>query len=302
MRIEHLQYFVDVTETGSISKSAEKIFISQQGLSQAIQHIERQLGVELFYREGNKLFQTEAGKLTEQIARDVIDKYNELIILLKPYIQTNTVDTLGEMTIYSNPIINETICPKVISLFHRKYHHIEIRVMEKKTSDIADSVRNTPNSIGVLSLPLFELGSHVTLDDIRITFEEMYRCKLMASVAKSSPLAAKTCISNEDLLENPLSLFNVEKKFLKYLFDGKEKPHVMIRTSNLYLAKKTVEEGITIGFTNKFVDKFFGNLSVVSIPLEKDIDMIFGIVSPRNIPKNSPLRELLNILKREFKT
>ena len=55
MKIEYCLYILDVVETGSIRKAAEKRFITQQGLSQAIKSVERELGIEIFNRSGNRI-------------------------------------------------------------------------------------------------------------------------------------------------------------------------------------------------------------------------------------------------------
>lgn len=62
MRLEYLNYFAAVVEYGSISKAAAAIYISPQGLSQAIQQLERELNVQLFYRQGSRLTLTKAGE------------------------------------------------------------------------------------------------------------------------------------------------------------------------------------------------------------------------------------------------
>ena len=61
MRTEYLDYFVKVVEIGTISAAAELLYISPQGLSQAIQQLEKELGAVLFCREGSKLHLTAAG-------------------------------------------------------------------------------------------------------------------------------------------------------------------------------------------------------------------------------------------------
>ena len=47
MRTEYLDYFVKVVEIGTISAAAELLYISPQGLSQAIQQLEKELGAVL---------------------------------------------------------------------------------------------------------------------------------------------------------------------------------------------------------------------------------------------------------------
>ena len=50
MRIEHLKYFLEVAQSGSINAVAQHLFISQQGISDALKRMENELGVVLFKR------------------------------------------------------------------------------------------------------------------------------------------------------------------------------------------------------------------------------------------------------------
>lgn len=51
MKIEDLNYFISVAETGSITKAAQQHFMTQQGLSRIISNMERELGTSLLVRK-----------------------------------------------------------------------------------------------------------------------------------------------------------------------------------------------------------------------------------------------------------
>lgn len=50
MEYRQLEYFLKICETGSISRAAAKLYISQQALSKNIENLENSLGLPLFYR------------------------------------------------------------------------------------------------------------------------------------------------------------------------------------------------------------------------------------------------------------
>ena len=62
MRLDDLKYFREVIKYGSISIAADKNFISQSTLSTAINRLEKDLGIELFYRNNHGVIATDLGK------------------------------------------------------------------------------------------------------------------------------------------------------------------------------------------------------------------------------------------------
>ena len=71
-----LQFFVRLVETGSYTKAAKDLHLSQPALSIAIQKLERELDTKLIVRSHRSFKLTEAGKVTYAAAKD-IDKQTE---------------------------------------------------------------------------------------------------------------------------------------------------------------------------------------------------------------------------------
>ena len=63
MTIQQLQYVMEISRTGSVSKAAKTLFLSQPNLSNAIKNLENELGVNLFVRTLNGTELTAAGKI-----------------------------------------------------------------------------------------------------------------------------------------------------------------------------------------------------------------------------------------------
>lgn len=62
MRLEQLQYFIEIAHTKSISIAAEHLYVTQPALSRAIKALEDELGVILFTRTVEGAFLTKEGE------------------------------------------------------------------------------------------------------------------------------------------------------------------------------------------------------------------------------------------------
>lgn len=62
MDIKMLDYVVMIAKCESISKAAEKLYLTQSGLNQQLLKLERNLGIKLFERDHHHFRITDAGK------------------------------------------------------------------------------------------------------------------------------------------------------------------------------------------------------------------------------------------------
>lgn len=76
MTIRHLKIFIAVAETGKMSAAAEKLYITQPSVSQAIRELEEHYQTLLFERLSKKLFITEAGKRLYSYSRTVVAQFD----------------------------------------------------------------------------------------------------------------------------------------------------------------------------------------------------------------------------------
>lgn len=76
MNFLHLKYFLMVAEELNITRAAERLYISQQSLSNHISNMERELDVKLFTRSP-KLSLTYAGGLLVETATQILDLYSQ---------------------------------------------------------------------------------------------------------------------------------------------------------------------------------------------------------------------------------
>jgi molybdate transport repressor ModE-like protein len=79
MEIRELRAFAAVAEEGSLSAAARRLHLSQSALSQTIQSLERQLGVQLLLRSRTGAATTEAGAILLRESRALLAQYDRMI-------------------------------------------------------------------------------------------------------------------------------------------------------------------------------------------------------------------------------
>jgi DNA-binding transcriptional LysR family regulator len=74
----YLQTLLKVAETGSFSRAAELLHITQSAVSQRIKFLEERFGHQLLDRSGSALVPTEAGRLIMPLAGTILEKEREM--------------------------------------------------------------------------------------------------------------------------------------------------------------------------------------------------------------------------------
>lgn len=83
LNAQWLNTFITLVEVGHFTKTAEKLFMTQPGVSQHIKKLEMQLNVELLEKNGKQFELTDAGQQVYQYALALQSKENELIEAVK---------------------------------------------------------------------------------------------------------------------------------------------------------------------------------------------------------------------------
>ena len=79
LEFRHLHYFAILAEELHFRKAADRLFISQPGLSKQIKFLEEKLGVKLLERNNRNVALTQAGEFLSEQIRQLDDKVDEII-------------------------------------------------------------------------------------------------------------------------------------------------------------------------------------------------------------------------------
>jgi len=83
MDTKDLRFFRQVYEERSINKASKLLFITPQGLSKNIHHLEEELGACLFERTSNGMVPTESGTYLYENSTPLLEHFDEIMIGLR---------------------------------------------------------------------------------------------------------------------------------------------------------------------------------------------------------------------------
>ena len=78
MTLQQLNYAIVISETGSMNKAAEQLYITQPSLTNSIKELEKEIGITIFNRSGKGVSLTADGMEFITYARQVYQQYETL--------------------------------------------------------------------------------------------------------------------------------------------------------------------------------------------------------------------------------
>ena len=145
MDIRQLKYFQAIAEEGQISKAAKRLNMAQPPLSQQLKLIESELGVQLVERGPRQIKLTEAGRLLQDRAGQIIELLNATTVEL----QDLNSGSRGTLSIGAVASAGATFLPERIRNFHAQYPGITFQFWEGSTMRILELLQNGVIEIGI---------------------------------------------------------------------------------------------------------------------------------------------------------
>jgi len=149
MDIPAIQAFLAVAETGSFSRAAERVFITQPAVSKRISSLEASLGVPLFDRIGRSVQLTDAGRALREKAYRIVSEVEDVERLIRNF----SGEVGGQLRMAASHHIGLHRLPQPLQEFHN--HHptvaLEMQFMDSEGACLA--VERGEIELAVVTLP-----------------------------------------------------------------------------------------------------------------------------------------------------
>lgn len=275
--LRQLSYFIAAGETGSVTRAAERVNISQPSVSAAISHLEAEFGVQLFVRHhAQGLTLTRAGKRLLKAAKQSMRTANDLYDVAN---ESNSAVS-GSLNLGSFKTFAPLIIPELWSGFKARYPDVDMNVVTGSEDEMLSGLRAAQLDIALT----YEI--HLSPD---MAFEPLAELPTYVLLAAQHPLAQREALAIQDIAGEPFVLLNLplSGQYFLSLFEREGlRPHVISDVTDSATLRSYVAAGIGVSLmTSRPVSNCAETGQPLAyVPLSGNHDpMVIGLASLKDV-------------------
>lgn len=310
MRLEQLDYLLEIHKTHSINLAAKRLHVSQQNISQSIKNLEFELGAQLLERKSSGTTLTPAGLIALKYAQKITHNLESLKTEVDRF-QPQTPELSGELTIMFVIGFNSRNIFNSLERFVTDYPNVEVKIYQKSIAAVLNALAEKRIDLGfVTASDDFHFGNVISPEKMQsLHFTQLSEDPLLAAVSHLSPLAAQKTITISKLLQHPLLFLHPDSETLdntNYLYSYLSQygePNIQLATNvfDIYINAISISQGIgflTKSFSDSFVHLSNNSLSFLSI--QPSTYLLQGYAVNKTVPPSPALQAYLPYLLKEF--
>ncbi|OSY87276.1 transcriptional regulator [Tenacibaculum holothuriorum] len=154
IELRHLRYFLAVAEDLHFRKAAERLFISQPGLSRQIKQMEDDLGIQLFERHNRKVLLTTAGTFLKNELTQNLKKLDNIL----DYAKLLHEGKHGKLDFGYVGSAMQEIIPNLLLHFKKEHPDVQFGFQEMDNQQQIDNLLSYHIDIGFIRLDRIPRG------------------------------------------------------------------------------------------------------------------------------------------------
>ena len=277
MTLQQLKYAITVAETGTITEAANKLYISQPSLTNAIHELEKEMNIIIFNRTNKGISISKEGEDFLGYARQVLE---QAAILEDKYKGGNGgKKKFCVSTQHYSFAVNAFV--DLIKKFGQDEYDFSLR--ETQTYEIIEDVARMRSEIGILFLNDFnEKVITKILKSYDLEFHQLFVARPHVFISRKHPLAQNQVITNEELEQYPYLSFEQGEHnsfyFSEEIFSATE------RKKNIRVRDRATLFNLLIGLNgytvcSGVIDKKLNGKDIIAAPLADESDMRIGYIT-----------------------
>lgn len=275
IELRHLTYFLAVAEELHFRKAAEKLFISQPGLSRQIKQMETILQADLFVRDKKKVLLTPAGHFLKNQAEDLFKQLKDI----KRQLQLIGEGDTGEIRIGFLGSAMQDVIPNLLLKLKDRFPKIKTSLAELANLNQVDAVLRDELDMGFVRL------ARVPAD---LQMKTVYEDTFSLVLPESYPMLTRDYNGMERFSEDDFILFSQE--YSPYYYET-----IMSICSDAGFVPKVSHKSVHAQTIFKLVENNLG-IAIIPTALQYGFQMKVKFIELKNISQ----RAILSVIwKRE---
>ena len=286
MDIAALKAFVAVTETGSFSRAAETVFLTQPAISKRIAALETELGTHLFDRIGRKVQLTEAGKALLGRAHTILIEVEDT----RRSITNLNGEIGGTLAMAASHHIGLHRLPNALKAYNQLYPGVQLDLKFMDSEGACAAIEHGDLELGVVTLP-----EHASAD---LQTLKIWDDPLEIVVGVDHPLAGEKTIKPITLLNYPAILPGpgtiTRELILSALTPVRDAIDIGMATNYMEVLKMLAAIGLGwSALPHTLIDENLHILKVEGVKIERQL----GIVLHRERSLSNAARAMMDIIE-----
>lgn len=277
MTLRQLKYVIAVAETGTITEAANRLYISQPSLTNAIHELEKEMHIVIFNRTNKGISLSKEGEDFLGYARQVVEQAAML--------EDRYKGKGGGKKQFCISTQHYSFAVNAFVDLIKKYgqEEYDFRLRETQTYEIIDDVAQMKSEIGILFLNDFnEKVLKKILKSHDLEFHQLFVAKPHVFISRTHPLASKQIITNEELEKYPYLSFEQGEHnsfyFSEEIFSASErKKNIRVRDRATLFNLLIGLDGYTV--CSGVIDEKLNGKEIIAVPLADESDMRIGYIN-----------------------
>lgn len=276
--LEYYRVFYILAKTGSISRAAAELYVTQPAVSQSLSKLEDELKCTLFIRSSRGITLTSDGQMLLSYVQPAI---NSLLKAEAEFGKLRNLD-IGEVRIGASDTICMYYLPDYLRRFQALHPDIAIKVINRTSGEIITLLRNGLVDFGIVNMPL-ENDQNIVIR----TADTIQDCFV---AGKKFEMYKGQTLTREEILQLPLILLEKGTATRRYVDSLLQKNGIKhtpsLELGSVDLLVKFALTGLGVAFVIKdyITDRIeSGDLFVMDFGFDIPKRHI-GIATMKNIP------------------
>ena len=254
LNIHELNVFIEAALAQNFSVAARRLYLSQPAVSLHISNLERQLGLELFRRNGRAIQLSAAGQVLLPLAQEAlrqVKQIEETMCSLKGVL-------IGELSIACSTTVGKYILPRMVADFQRKYPDVRVNVAILSRRAAVERLLAGRADLAVVSAKL----NH----GAELEYHEYVEEAVVLIVPPDHPWADGRTITPVDLLTVPFILQEPTAGIYEVVSEGLHRHGLdvsQLRPALTLASAEAIEMSVEVGIGAAFVSRLAASRGLV---------------------------------------